>query len=149
MDSTPCGCALWSAAPLVYCDAMANTSEQRRGRFGTVGLVGRPGAQVADSLLAVVDCLAARRLRIVIETHTAAMLDGGNHALAERAELGGRCDLIVVVGGDGSLLGVGRDLAHTGVPVLGINRGGLGFLADIAPEGHSKPAWRGARRRLP
>jgi NAD+ kinase len=48
--------------------------------------------------------------------------------------LGERCDLIVVVGGDGSLLGVARDLARAGVPMLGINRGGLGFLADIPPE---------------
>ena len=102
--------------------------------FTTVGLIGRPGMQVADSLLAVVECLASRGLNIVVETRTAAMLNGGDYALADRADLGARCDLIVVVGGDGSLLGVGRDLAHTAVPVLGINRGGLGFLADIAPE---------------
>ena len=48
--------------------------------------------------------------------------------------LGDACDLIVVVGGDGSLLGVARDVAGSGVPVTGVNRGGLGFLADISPE---------------
>ncbi len=44
-----------------------------------------------------------------------------------------RCDLIVVVGGDGSMLNAGRLLAETGVPVIGINKGSLGFLTDIEP----------------
>ena len=113
---------------------MAATNDSGNIRFASVGLIGRPGTQVADSLAAVVDCLSERRLEVVVEDRTAAMLSGGGHATADRAAMGRRCDLIVVVGGDGSLLGVGRDLAHTGVPVLGINRGGLGFLADIAPE---------------
>ena len=112
---------------------MAGKNDSRKRRFTSVGLIGRPGTQVADSLQAVIDCLAERGLNIVIESRTAAMLNGGGHEVADRASLGRRCDLVVVVGGDGSLLGVGRDLAHTGVPVLGINRGGLGFLADIAP----------------
>ena len=113
---------------------MAAKTDSGKIRFSAVGLIGRPGAQVADSLLAVIDCLAERGLRTVIEQRTAGMLNGGDHEVAERTALGRHCDLIVVVGGDGSLLGVGRDLAHTGVGVLGINRGGLGFLADIAPE---------------
>ena len=50
-----------------------------------------------------------------------------------RAQLGGVADLVVVVGGDGSILGVSRDLAGSGVPVVGVNRGSLGFLAAIAP----------------
>ena len=50
-----------------------------------------------------------------------------------RAELGGVADLVIVVGGDGSILGVSRDLAGSGVPVVGVNRGSLGFLAAIAP----------------
>lgn len=109
-------------------------NDSRDNHFKVVGLIGRPGTQVADSLLAVLDCLAERGVRVIVESGTAAMLKGGEHVVADRPEMGRQCDLVVVVGGDGSLLGVGRDLAHTGVPVLGINRGGLGFLADIAPE---------------
>ena len=77
--------------------------------------------------------LAQHGVEVVVEDATADML-GNGCTRAPRQQLGDRCDLIVVVGGDGSLLGVGRDLAHTGVPVLGVNRGGLGFLADISPE---------------
>jgi len=104
------------------------------GSFSTVGLIGRHGSpQIVDSLLAVTECLDRHGVETLIEDETAHFLGNGAHSHAARQELGARCDLIVVVGGDGSLLGVGRDLAHSGVPVLGINRGGLGFLADISP----------------
>ena len=48
--------------------------------------------------------------------------------------MGSAVDLVIVVGGDGSLLGFGREMAASGVPVVGVNRGGLGFLAAISPE---------------
>ena len=48
--------------------------------------------------------------------------------------LGEICDLVIVVGGDGSLLGAARAMARHGTPVLGINRGSLGFLTDIRPD---------------
>ena len=48
--------------------------------------------------------------------------------------LGQLCDLVVVVGGDGSLLGAARTLCHSGTLVLGVNRGRLGFLTDISPD---------------
>ncbi len=113
---------------------MVEKSDSLKNRFAAVGLIGRPGSQVADSLQAVIDCLDERGLETVVEERTALMLGESGQTTADRPSMGRRCDLVVVVGGDGSLLGVGRDLAHTGVPVLGINRGGLGFLADIAPE---------------
>jgi len=47
--------------------------------------------------------------------------------------LGETCDLVIVVGGDGCLLGAARDLARYKVPLLGVNRGRLGFLTDILP----------------
>ena len=114
-------------------------SSQTRGRmkaaFSKVGLVSRRDSpEILDSVLAVRDCLALNGVEVVFEDATARMLDGSSIPAASRAGLGEDCDLIIVVGGDGSLLGVGRDLAHAGVPVLGINRGGLGFLADISPD---------------
>jgi len=53
---------------------------------------------------------------------------------APRAELGKLCDLVVVIGGDGSLLGLSREIAASATPVVGVNRGGLGFLAAVSPE---------------
>ena len=104
-------------------------------RFRTVGLVGRTGnPHVVDSVAAVESVLVRAGVDVVLETDTAGMLPGREHAVASRTDLGDRCDLIVVVGGDGSILGVARDLAHSGVLVVGVNRGGLGFLADVSPE---------------
>jgi NAD+ kinase len=47
-------------------------------------------------------------------------------------EMATRCDLAVVVGGDGTMLGIARDLARRGVPLVGINQGRLGFITDVA-----------------
>jgi NAD+ kinase len=47
-------------------------------------------------------------------------------------EMGARCDLAVVVGGDGTMLGIARELARQGVPLVGINQGRLGFITDVA-----------------
>ena len=52
-------------------------------------------------------------------------------ALAVQA-IGAECDLAVVVGGDGTMLGIGRHLARYGTPLIGINQGRLGFITDIA-----------------
>ncbi len=51
----------------------------------------------------------------------------------KRSEIGDQVDLVIAVGGDGNMLGAARELAPHGVPLLGINRGRLGFLADVSP----------------
>jgi NAD+ kinase len=63
------------------------------------------------------------------------------------------CDLGVVVGGDGTMLGIGRQLAQYGVPLIGINQGRLGFITDIPLRRLSEPRWQpmlaGELRRRP
>ena len=98
-----------------------------------VGLVARAGApDVSDSLAVVVKTLRAAETQVTLEAETARMLSRSDGV--PRSTIGDGMDLVVVVGGDGSILGVARDVARTGVAVLGVNRGGLGFLADISPD---------------
>jgi len=101
--------------------------------FHTVGVVARRGGKnIVDTVQTVARFLERRGIEIVYDDATARLLPESPAHVA-RPEMGKRCELVIVVGGDGSLLGVARELAASRVPVIGINRGSLGFLADIAP----------------
>ncbi|MBV1906290.1 MAG: NAD(+) kinase [Pseudomonadales bacterium] len=104
--------------------------------FNTIGLIGRQGNPlVAESLSRVAALVLGKERSLVVESASVDMLEGvSGYSVSSRLEIGNICDLLIVVGGDGSLLGVARDLSSAGLPVLGINRGGLGFLAAISPE---------------
>ncbi|MCY3884532.1 MAG: NAD(+) kinase [Gammaproteobacteria bacterium] len=102
--------------------------------FNVIGLMGRHDKpMIADSLQTVLDVLRTAGRTVRIERQTASLMPNNDSEVIDRSELE-KCDLVIVVGGDGSILGVARELAHTEVPVLGVNRGGLGFLADISPD---------------
>ncbi len=102
--------------------------------FRNIGLIGRVDSEpVVASVHLLAELLESRGVRVILEQETAAVLGASDRQVATRASVGEACDLVIVVGGDGSLLGAARDFARTGVPVLGINRGRLGFLTDIAP----------------
>lgn len=108
---------------------------QSKEQFRTVGLIGRAGSElVVESLNQLIELLDAQSINIVIEKETAAWLPGGTHQQGSRKMMGEICDLIIVVGGDGCLLGAARDFARSRVAILGINRGRLGFLTDISPK---------------
>jgi NAD kinase len=71
---------------------------------------------------------------VILEDTIAEVLPGHGLQTSSRKMLGEVCDMVIVVGGDGSLLGAARALARHNIPVLGINRGSLGFLTDIRPD---------------
>ncbi|MDX9875035.1 MAG: NAD(+) kinase [Spongiibacteraceae bacterium] len=105
--------------------------------FRNVGILGRSGAGVIESLQRLIDLLTQRGINTVIADVIADLVDPASLQkvrVAPRKLIGEISDLIIVVGGDGSLLGAARMLARHDVPVLGINRGRLGFLTDIAPD---------------
>ncbi|MCK0751338.1 MULTISPECIES: NAD(+) kinase [Chromohalobacter] len=103
--------------------------------FKTIGLIGRLGSPNAvETLKRLLRFLGARQLNVIIEERTATVLLNHGYPEASRRQLGERCDLAIVVGGDGSLLSAARELCATGTPVLGVNRGRLGFLTDISPD---------------
>ncbi|WP_421861917.1 NAD(+) kinase [Motiliproteus sp.] len=103
--------------------------------FRNIGLVGRQGSTpVIQSLEHLVPFLQGRGLEVFVDDRIADLVPAREMKHSTVKMMGQHCDLVIVVGGDGSLLGAARQLAHSGVPVLGINRGNLGFLTDIAPD---------------
>lgn len=102
--------------------------------FKKIGLIGRLGSKAAiDSLKLLVRFLEARNLSVVLDEKIEELMPGHGLQVASQKMMGEICDLVIVVGGDGSLLGAARALAISNVPVLGVNRGNLGFLTDIKP----------------
>ncbi|MFC2992990.1 MULTISPECIES: NAD(+) kinase [Halomonas] len=108
---------------------------EERTSFRNIGLIGRLGSpKVVDTLKRLIRFLAERGHHVIIEDRTATVLLNHGHVEASRRTMGQLCDLVIVVGGDGSLLGAARTLCHSGTLVLGVNRGRLGFLTDISPD---------------
>ena len=70
-------------------------------------------------------------MKSALEKDTAANTGISDYATMDVAAIGEQCDLGLVVGGDGTVLGIGRQLAKHGVPLIGINQGRLGFITDI------------------
>lgn len=101
--------------------------------FRVVGVIGKRRDPNLDLLRDV--CSTLRRLgcEVMIESNAAVRSDIPAKVV-ERDALARHCELIVVVGGDGTLLDAGRSLAPTGIPLLGVNQGRLGFMVDVAPE---------------
>ncbi|NHN35675.1 NAD(+) kinase [Pseudomaricurvus alcaniphilus] len=103
--------------------------------FKRIGLVGRPGSDRSlYTLQRLIQYLQSRGIDIILDDDIAKSLGEAQLPSADGETLGKTCDLVIVVGGDGSLLGAARSLAKYNVPLLGVNRGRLGFLTDITPE---------------
>jgi NAD+ kinase len=94
-----------------------------------VGLVAKPDAPEAPALLLrLVDWLTSRGLSVSLEKETAGLVPTAAAGAVRKSDLPGQSDLIIVLGGDGTLLSMARAVGDLGVPLLGINLGGLGFL---------------------
>lgn len=92
------------------------------------------GPLVAESLKRVVSVLAARDIQTLVEASELAASSTPSLETATRETICQTADLVIAIGGDGSMLSAARDVAAFGVPLLGINRGKLGFLADVSPD---------------
>ena len=122
-------------------------------QFRHVALIGKYPASGAASgstraaLEDIAQFLSAQGCEVSIERETASHADLQGHATLDAAGIGAQCDLGLVVGGDGTMLGIGRQLAPYDIPLVGINQGRLGFITDIALEGYRAalaPMLRGA-----
>lgn len=102
--------------------------------FKKIGILGRVKNQgVKETLKAVVQHLSQLSADFYVETETAESLQNSALKTIERENLGKTCDLLIVVGGDGSMLHAAHAIINQAIPVVGINRGSLGFLTDIHP----------------
>ncbi|MDR2878240.1 MAG: NAD(+) kinase [Chromatiales bacterium] len=102
--------------------------------FNTIGVIGKyidPG--VADTVRMLCRFLSERGREVLLDEETATLVPGHSYATGGRDDIGQRCDLAIVIGGDGTMLHAARSLAEHEVPLVGINLGHLGFLTDIPP----------------
>ncbi|MCB1827373.1 MAG: NAD(+) kinase [Coxiellaceae bacterium] len=103
--------------------------------FNKILLMGRPGVEGApETLLALKDYLLSLNAELLVEKNTNTMMGKHKLPVVTAEKIPNDCDLIVVVGGDGSLLTAAHIALPYNLPVLGINRGRLGFLTDIHPD---------------
>lgn len=93
----------------------------------------RANQNVSETLQRLIDLLDAEGIQTFLDVDTATHFHV-NCPVLPREDMGSPGTLIVVVGGDGSMLSAARMAVHVDVPVVGINRGYLGFLTDIAPQ---------------
>jgi NAD+ kinase len=108
-------------------------------KFRQVALIGKyqstgaraVGASSRESLDEIAHFLMDQGCEIVIEANTATNTELTGYTTMDVAGIGASCDLALVVGGDGTMLGIGRQLAQYKVPLIGINQGRLGFITDI------------------
>lgn len=103
--------------------------------FQNIALIGKYQSQSSRELLSsIAQFISSLDANVVIEAQSAA--DAGltqKFPCLELAQIGEHCDLAIVVGGDGTMLGAARSLAASNIPLVGINKGRLGFITDIAP----------------
>ena len=110
-----------------------------QSQFNHVALIGKyqavssgaGGASSRRALEQIAHYLLDQGCEVAIEADTAVNMGLTAFTAMTVAEIGKTCDLCLVVGGDGTMLGIGRQLAQYGVPLIGINQGRLGFITDI------------------
>lgn len=101
--------------------------------FSTIALVGRYASPAIGEILArLAAFLVKRGHRVLLDAETAPFSPLPGCQTASLAEFGREAKLAIVVGGDGTMLSIARQLAPFDVPLIGINQGRLGFLTDIA-----------------
>ena len=115
----------------------ASLSRQQSASFmgiRKVGITSKPKkAEVREIVPRLMQWFRERQVEVYIDKETAATLDCGEKSLT-RNEMPAQVDLIVVLGGDGTLLATARALNRKPVPLLAVNLGGLGFLTVITQE---------------
>jgi NAD+ kinase len=108
--------------------------------FSTIGLIGKSHHRETNETIShLIQFLSAQGYEVLVEENSVKDLALSIDQLAPLTDIGQRCDLAIVVGGDGNMLGAARVLARFNIAVVGVNRGNLGFLTDIDPDNIEAP----------
>jgi NAD+ kinase len=100
--------------------------------FRHAALIGKYQAQgIRPMLEGIAAFLVRQGLEVSVDRDTALNIDWHDYGALTPAEIGAHCDIAVVVGGDGTMLGIARELAPLNIPLVGINEGRLGFITDV------------------
>ncbi|WP_374697346.1 NAD kinase [Alcaligenes nematophilus] len=100
--------------------------------FKTVAIVGRYQDSGLDApIRSLAKTLVNTGCSVLLEATTAQNAGITEFPIGDYAQIGERADLAIVMGGDGTMIGAARELAHSKVPLIGINHGRLGFITDI------------------
>lgn len=100
-----------------------------------IGVFVKPTESLCVPLEHLVKVLAAQGYEVLLEERAAQTLEGRMVFQGyARRELGELCDAAVVLGGDGTILGVAREIAGCDCPIIGVNAGRLGFITDVVLE---------------
>src|SRR5215472_3095081 len=104
---------------------------QTNPTFKTIGIISRPRrSNIAEVVPPLLRWLAERGLQAVYDIETATVLKG-DYAGKTRHQVAQESDLLLVLGGDGTILAAAREAAHHDIPILPINMGSLGFLTSF------------------
>ena len=99
----------------------------------TIAIIGKFQAEgIAESIAEIARTVLAAGHRVVIDEGTARVCRLSDYPVLPTALLGSEADMAIVVGGDGTMLGIARQLAPHNVALIGINQGRLGFMTDIS-----------------
>jgi len=104
-------------------------------KFKNIGIIGKPGdSSIADPINRLIKLLDTLGCDVVLDQSTATSLKISSVPAKDRPQIGESCDLLIIVGGDGTLLNAARSITDYEIPMVGVNLGRLGFLVDISPQ---------------
>jgi NAD+ kinase len=104
--------------------------------FNTIGVIGKLNdPRVARTLTNVCAYLREQNYHVFVEQGSAQFVyDSADVNIGSMTQLGEECDVVIVLGGDGTFLAAARDIVASNIPLIGVNLGRLGFLVDISPD---------------
>ncbi len=104
-------------------------------KFSKIGLMGKPNnPEVKSTFQTLIDFLADMKLKVFLDEACAFLGDTSSLTVLKASEMVTKVDVVIVVGGDGSMLSAARTVLEANVPIIGVNRGHKGFLTDISPQ---------------